>query len=172
MASVRERIRRVVTGGPSTEDATGAPPAPGAEAGGTGESVRPLASLAAEARQAGRRVKKLDKTREDIEAKQERDELFKPEEWEELVNLYPDLRFVQTGYEGFRLTPEESKRMGVTTARCMNVLLKIDPAYIAIVLFIVNYGGMITKKEATYYGLRKRAELEARGLKPPAEVSR
>lgn len=76
--------------------------------------------------------------------------LFEAENWRELASLYFDTRFVMTGFEPFRLTDPEEGRLAQTLATTMKVLLRIDPKYVAILVFTATYGGMIAAKEAAW----------------------
>lgn len=144
-----------------------------------GEAVPTLVDLASQAKKAGRKSrnisKGIDADRARIEASQEIEELFQQEQWEEIASWYFDLRYVMTSWEGFRLTPQENSKLGLTFAKTMKVLLKINPEYIAMILFFGNFSSLITKKEARYYHLRKAAEaqeeLKRRNLPIPPKVS-
>jgi len=83
--------------------------------------------------------------------------LFAGENWEEIAGLYFNARFGVTGWEGFNLTDGQKKTLGLSLASSMKMLLKIDPGYIALLIFTINFGGIITQKEMMYHNLKKEA---------------
>lgn len=85
------------------------------------------------------------------------DKLFDEENWEQLAGLYFKARFALTGWEGFNLSDRESRILTTTMSTAMRVLLKIDPAYIALIVFGANFGGIIASKELAYRELVKQA---------------
>ena len=91
---------------------------------------------------------------------QEKDleKIFAGENWEEIAGLYFNARFAITGWEGFCLTEGQKKTLGLSLATTMKMLLKIDPGYIALVVFTTNFAGLIGSKELTYSKLKKQAE--------------
>jgi len=174
---VGEKVRQAL--GVSTVPKPGAAVVESPAPGSTGaETVTPLSTLAAQARKAGKRargnVASIDADRARVEASQDLEDLWTREQWEEIASWYFDIRFVTTGWEGFRLTPVENAKIGLTFAKTMKVLLKINPEYIAMILFFGNFSSLITKKEAQYYRLRKIDETRraAAALKERADKER
>jgi hypothetical protein len=82
-------------------------------------------------------------------------QLFAGENWEEIAGLYFNARFGITGWEGFQLTEGQKKTLGLSLASSMKMLLKIDPGYIALLIFTINFGGIIAQKEMMYHNLKK-----------------
>jgi hypothetical protein len=103
--------------------------------------------------------KKLEKALADDElpgvTQKELNEIFAGENWEEIAGLYFQARFAITGYDGFLLTPAQKKVLGLSLSKTMKMLLKIDPGYIALVVFSTNFVGLIAQKEITYKQLLK-----------------
>lgn len=88
----------------------------------------------------------------------ELEQIFASENWEEVAALYFNTRFAVTGWEGFLLEQGQKKTLAVSLSTCMKMLLKIDPAYIALIVFTANFGGIIAQKEMLYHQLKKEAE--------------
>jgi hypothetical protein len=82
-------------------------------------------------------------------------QLFAGENWEEIAGLYFNARFGVTGWDGFNLTDGQKKTLGLSLASSMKMLLKIDPGYIALLIFTINFGGIIAQKEMMYHNLKK-----------------
>jgi hypothetical protein len=80
----------------------------------------------------------------------ELEEIFAAENWEEISSLYFDARFMQTGFPDFQLSDKQKKTLGMSLGKCMKMLLKIDPGYIALMVFTANFGGLILQKEMIY----------------------
>jgi hypothetical protein len=134
--------------------------------GAGGDSARAnLEALASEAdasRKAARggaakRQQSLDAARNEAELAT----LFEAEQWEELAALYFNARFVVTGYDHFLLTEAEKKRLSVTLATTAKVLIRIKPEYIALLLFGLNFGGIVLSKEYAYSQEVKKREAAA-----------
>lgn len=90
--------------------------------------------------------------------------IFEGENWEEVSALYFNARFAITGWDGFLLTEPQKKTLGLSLATTMKMLLKIDPGYIALIVFTANFGGLIAQKEVVYKKLLKDfQEKENRG---------
>ncbi len=162
---VGERIKTLVAGG-SADAGANASQSPAADSSRS-EAMPSLTSLAKDARSAGKRTKRaasiIENDRARIEAAQELEDLWTREQWEEISSWYFDIRFVMTGWEGFRLDDKENAKLGLTFAKTMKILLKINPEYIAMILFFGNFSSLITKKEAQYYRLRKLDEQRRAG---------
>lgn len=93
---------------------------------------------------------------EELTAK-ELEQIFAGENWEELSALYFNARFSITGFDGFLLTDGQKKTLGTSLGTTMKMLLKIDPGYIAMLVFLSTFGGIIAEKEITYKTLKDRA---------------
>jgi hypothetical protein len=85
-------------------------------------------------------------------------EIFAGENWEEVASLYFDARFAITGYQEFQLTNGQKKTLGLSLGKTMKMLLKIDPGYIALIVFTANFGGLIAQKEMMYKQAQKEME--------------
>ena len=103
--------------------------------------------------------KKTEKTTEEIPGVSEKElnEIFAGENWEEIAGLYFQARYAITGFYGFMLSPEQKKVLGLSLSKTMKMLLKIDPGYIALVVFSTNFVGLIAQKELTYKQIMKNS---------------
>jgi hypothetical protein len=101
---------------------------------------------------------KTTKTKETKEAVSDEEitKLFSGENWEELSSLYFNARFATTGYEGFLLSESQKKVLGLSLATSMKLLIKIDPGYLALLVFTTNFGGIIASKELEYSMEKKK----------------
>jgi hypothetical protein len=90
-------------------------------------------------------------------------EIFAGENWEEVASMYFNARFALTGWDGFLLTDPQKKTLGLSLATTMKMLLKIDPGYIAMIVFTANFGGIVLEKEMVYRKIMKMAEKENEG---------
>jgi hypothetical protein len=100
------------------------------------------------------KTKRSDSAAETIEA-DELAKIFAGENWEEVASLYFNARFAITGWDGFELTTSQKKTLGISLASTMKMLLKIDPGYIALLVFTANFGGLIAQKEMSYRSILK-----------------
>jgi hypothetical protein len=102
---------------------------------------------------------KTPKTKETKEtvSDEEITKLFSGENWEELSSLYFNARFATTGYEGFLLSESQKKVLGLSLATSMKLLIKIDPGYLALLVFTTNFGGIIASKEMEYHMEKKKS---------------
>jgi hypothetical protein len=102
---------------------------------------------------------KTPKTKETKEtvSDEEITKLFSGENWEELSSLYFNARFATTGYEGFLLSESQKKVLGLSLATSMKLLIKIDPGYLALLVFTTNFGGIIASKELEYSMEKKKS---------------
>jgi hypothetical protein len=100
-------------------------------------------------------VKKTAPPDESENIEKELSKLFAGENWEEIAGLYFNARFGITGWEGFNLTDGQKKTLGLSLASSMKMLLKIDPGYIALLIFTINFGGIIAQKEMMYHQIKK-----------------
>jgi hypothetical protein len=89
------------------------------------------------------------------ETSKEIEKIFAGENWEEVASLYFNARFAITGWDGFQLTDAQKKTLGLSLSTTMKMLLKIDPGYIALIVFTTNFGGLIAQKEMIYKKLLK-----------------
>jgi hypothetical protein len=103
--------------------------------------------------------KKTEKTTDEIPGVSEKElnEIFAGENWEEIAGLYFQARYAITGFDGFMLSPEQKKVLGLSLSKTMKMLLKIDPGYIALVVFSTNFVGLIAQKELTYKQIMKNS---------------
>jgi hypothetical protein len=101
---------------------------------------------------------KTPKTKEtkEVVSDEEITKLFSGENWEELSSLYFNARFATTGYEGFLLSESQKKVLGLSLATSMKLLIKIDPGYLALLVFTTNFGGIIASKELEYSMEKKK----------------
>lgn len=125
--------------------------APTTEGGGADPDSPDLETLKQEARKAqrGGRLKAEDRLRLEQQAA-DLDALYEQENWEEIAALYFEARFAITGFEGFRLSDGQKKTLAASLATMMRVLIKLDPGYVAVIVFTVNFGALITRKELAY----------------------
>lgn len=102
---------------------------------------------------------KAEKATEEIPgiSEKELNEVFAGENWEEISALYFQARFAITGFEGFMLSPEQKKVLGLSLSKTMKMLLKIDPGYIALLVFSTNFVGIIAQKELMYKQIMKNS---------------
>jgi hypothetical protein len=101
---------------------------------------------------------KTPKTKEkEVVSDEEITKLFSGENWEELSSLYFNARFAITGYEGFLLSESQKKVLGLSLATSMKLLIKIDPGYLALLVFTTNFGGIIASKEMEYNMEKKKS---------------
>ena len=78
------------------------------------------------------------------------DELFENENWEEIAALYFEVRYALTGFQYFRLEERQKRVLGRSMGTCMKLLLAIDPQWVALIVFSVNFGTYVTDKELAY----------------------
>jgi len=86
------------------------------------------------------------------------EKIFAGENWEEVSALYFNARYAITGWDGFRLSEPQKKILGLSLGTTMKMLLKIDPGYIAMILFLTNFGGIVAQKEVLYRQLINEQE--------------
>jgi len=82
--------------------------------------------------------------------------------------MYFDARYVQTGDEVFRCNEAEETTLGTSLAASARLLLKIDPGYVALVVFLANMGQMITMKEVAHARNVKRSRAVRAPIQPAA----
>ena len=117
--------------------------------GGNTDSVD-IAATQAQLRSNRKRVSKLDRDAANADLQRELDKLYTPENWKKISTMYFDARYVQTGDPEFRCTDAEETTLGTSLAASARLLLKIDPGYIALIIFMANMGQMITMKEVKH----------------------
>lgn len=136
---------------PGTEGDSPSPGAPGTEA------------VRAEIRKARNRGSRVAEEAAIAAQAAELDELYEGENWEEVANIYFDTRFALTGYEDFRLTQSEKARLGVSLAATMRLLIRLDPAYAALLVFTVNFGSIVARKEMAWHYHKRQEEARTGG---------
>ena len=77
-------------------------------------------------------------------------ELFEKENWEGIASMYFDARFAMTGFEGFLLDEKQKAILGSTMATSMRMLIRLDPKWIALIVFGINYSNIAMRKEIAY----------------------
>jgi hypothetical protein len=124
--------------------------------GGTVPVTEDIAAVRADIRKSrGRASKVAEQAALDAQLA-ELDQLYEAENWEEVGSIYFDMRFVQTSYEPFRLSPSEKGRLGVALAATMKLLIRLDPRYVAMLVFTVNFGSILARKEASWAVEKKK----------------
>lgn len=129
----------------SSSDDSGATPAPD------------LASVRSELRGNRNRISKIEREASNAELQKELDKLYTPENWKAIATMYHDARYVATGSDAFRLSDDVQNSLGVSLSASARLLLKIDPGYIALIIFSANLGKAITMSEARYSQEKKRS---------------
>lgn len=104
------------------------------------------------------RASKVETAQIDAGQQQALDELFENENWEEIAALYFEVRYALTGFEYFRLEERQKRILGKSMGTCMKLLLKIDPQWVALIVFSVNFGTYVTDKEMAYRFKLKQEE--------------
>lgn len=120
-----------------------------------------LAALRKAARQGRNRATKTEVAQQSAADAAVLDELFDNENWEEIAALYFEVRFALTGFEHFRLDERQRRVLGRSMGTCMKLLLKIDPQWVALIVFSVNMGTYVTDKELAYRAFVKMQEARA-----------
>jgi hypothetical protein len=143
------KLTDFITGKKSGEDGT-------PDSGGS-ETPDNLASVRSELRKNRVRGGKLEREAASAELQRELDKLYTPENWKAIGSMYFDARYVTTGDDLFRLTESEQTTLGTSLAASARLLLKIDPGYIALIIFMSNMGKMIAVKEVQYSQKKKRS---------------
>lgn len=131
----------------------------GSEAAPSGDSPDTdspdLTSVRSTLRGSRSRASKLEQEARESDLQRELDKLYTPENWKRISSLYFDARYVQTGDDLFQLDDGERTTLGTSLAASARLLLKIDPGYIALIIFTANLGQMIAMKETQYAKKRK-----------------
>jgi hypothetical protein len=124
---------------------------------GGGEAAADLAAARSELRGNRKRISKIDREAANADLQRELDKLYTPENWKAIATMYHDARYVSTGDDCFRLGDDVQNSLGVSLAASARLLLKIDPGYIALIIFTTNLGKAIAVSEAQYSAKKKRA---------------
>jgi hypothetical protein len=122
-----------------------------------------LAAAKSELRGNRKRISKLDREAATADLQRELDKLYTPENWKAISSMYFDARYVTTGDDIFRLSDDEQTTLGTSLAASARLLLKIDPGYIALIIFTANMGKLIAVKE-TQYSQKKKSRAK---VSPP-----
>ncbi len=131
----------------------------------SGDSPTPGASDLEETRKeiAARRRKSSRMEEHAIEVAQQADieALYQSENWEEIAALYFNTRYAVTGFKDFLLTDEQKARLAVPLATMMRLLIRLDPRWIALIIFTTNFGGVIAEKEIKWAAEKRALRKEA-----------
>lgn len=103
----------------------------------------------------GGKQSKLEREAQERRQEQLLESLYAEENWEEVAALFFNVRYGMTGFEGFRLTDPQKKVLTSSTAALMRTLVQIDPRYVALVVWSVNYGSIIAQKEMEYKAVKR-----------------
>lgn len=76
--------------------------------------------------------------------------LFRAKNFEKLCTMYFDTRFVVTGFEPFRLDQDDRESLSESMAVMVRTLIRIDPKYIALLIFLSTFAGLVTSKEVLW----------------------
>ncbi len=140
---------------------SGVAPASGdSPASGASDLEETRKEIAARRRKSSRMEEQIDAAAQqaDIEA------LYQSENWEEIAALYFNTRYAMTGFKEFLLTEEQKARLAVPLATMMRLLIRLDPRWIALIIFSTNFGGVIADKEIRW-AAEKRAMLKEAGVR-------
>jgi hypothetical protein len=83
--------------------------------------------------------------------------LFKPEIWTEVAALPFNIRKAMTGSEIFDLNDDQKKALGTPLSLMMQLLIEIDPKYLALAAFSINLTTIWAEKEIEF-SMQKRKE--------------
>lgn len=103
----------------------------------------------------GKRTSKGEREAANADLQRDLDKLYTPENWKAIATMYHDARYVSTGHPAFRLSDDTQNSLGVSLAASARLLLKIDPGYIALIIFTSNLGKAIAISEAQYSASKK-----------------
>lgn len=137
-----------------------------ATGGGADTGASDLAALKSQARKARGKPSKAEVALADAAQQAALDELFENENWEVMASMYFETRFAMTGFQYFRLTEKQERILGKSMGTCMRMLLQIDPQWVALIVFGVNFGTFVADKELTYRRVLKATEEQANAGKP------
>lgn len=116
----------------------------------TGASPAELEALKSQTRKARGKPTKSEQAIVDAQQAADLEALFATENWEVVASMYFDLRFAMTGFDYFKLSEKQERILGSTMGSAMRVLLAIDPRYIALFVFLANFGAFAGEKELAY----------------------
>lgn len=156
MADVKTVISRLFTSGDSPTE----PAATGAAPSSPDPGAVDLKALHAQARKARNRPTKAQVAIQDADKQAALDELFENENWEVMAEMYFEVRYAMTDFEYFKLTDKQKRVLGKSMGTCMRLLLAIDPQWVALIVFSINFGCYAADKEMAYR--RALKELEKR----------
>jgi hypothetical protein len=146
----------------------------GSEADSSGDSApeanQDLASVRSELRGNRKRISKIERDAANADLQRDLDKLYTPENWKAIATMYHDARYVSTGHPAFRLSDDTQNSLGVSLAASARLLLKIDPGYIALIIFTSNLGKAIAISEAQYSASKKAAGRAAPGPRNETQV--
>ncbi len=132
------------------------PENPEAAAPGVGpaEGADALEEIKRQAKRARRSVDAQIDSAHERRLEAEIEALYAGDQWSEVGALYFNIRYGLTGSKIFRLEDREKERLGNSLALMMRILIKLDPRYLALLVFTVNFTTLIAEKEALYYAER------------------
>lgn len=142
---------------------TSADPAVAAPGVGASEGVEDLEAIRRQAKKARRTVDSAIDAAAEKRLEAEIEQLYESEQWEEIGALYFNVRYGTTGFKEFLLEPAQKKRIGASLALMMRILIKLDPKWMALLVFTVNFGTVLGEKEALWYLEQKRERERAKG---------
>lgn len=128
------------------------------------EDTSNLASVRSELSRNRKRGNKVEREVQSAEIQRELDRLYTPENWKEISTLYFDCRYVATGDDVFSLKDSEKTTLGVSLAASARFLLKIDPGYVALIIFMANMGKLIAVKETQYRNKKRKGTAGPRAV--------
>jgi len=90
--------------------------------------------------------------------------LFEPEQWEPICEMPFNLIVATTGRKEGEATEKEIKKLSVTTSMTAQYFMAIDPKYVALILFLLNWGSVLAIKGAAIKMAILREQEEKRRL--------
>lgn len=117
---------------------------------GASKGAPDLAALRQAVGKTRNRTSKVEVAQQEAAQKALLEQLFDNENWEELAKLPFDIRYALTGFEYFRLDERQTRILGRSMGTCMQMLLQIDPRWVALIVFSTNMGVFWTDKELAY----------------------
>jgi hypothetical protein len=117
--------------------------------------ILPLSNPGEKHRGRPKKSEKNLKTKEEYQ-QELAEKLFKTEIWKPVACLPFDLLYLQTKFEGFLLSPEESERSGFLLAKVLEICSpEFDPKYMVLSAFAIDYLTLISKKGMAWNTWRK-----------------
>jgi hypothetical protein len=142
-------------------------PETGGAASAGGDGATNLDEIKARIAARGRKPSKVREAADIRQAQADLDALFDKDNWEEVVSMYFNARFAVTGHDGFLLSDKQRNVLSSTFSASMKVLLKIDPAYIALTVFGITFCSVVADKELRYAAIqrerKRRGEIPVKG---------